>query len=93
MGRKVSDKFAVPICRLHHRELHWCGNERAWWENQGIDPMVAAATLYARTHSVAPAEAEIVGDRDRSAEINTQLNGTSCCFKISELLPGEQTYS
>ena len=37
MGRKVSDKFAVAICRLHHRELHRRGNERAWWENQGID--------------------------------------------------------
>jgi hypothetical protein len=22
MGHKVSDKFTVPICRLHHRELH-----------------------------------------------------------------------
>jgi len=30
MGRKVSDRFAVPICRLHHRELHRRGNERAW---------------------------------------------------------------
>jgi hypothetical protein len=22
LGRKVSDEFTVPICRLHHRELH-----------------------------------------------------------------------
>jgi hypothetical protein len=39
MGRKVSDRFAVPICRLHHRELHRHGNERAWWQSQGIDPL------------------------------------------------------
>jgi hypothetical protein len=75
MGRKVSDRFTVPICRLHHRELHRRGNERAWWENQGIEPLTAAATLWARTHAVAQAEAEIVGDRDRSAGLNTQLNG------------------
>jgi hypothetical protein len=75
MGRKVSDKFAVPICRLHHRELHRRGNERVWWQNQGIDPLAAAATLWARTHAVAPADAEIGGDRDRSAEINTELDG------------------
>jgi hypothetical protein len=75
MGRKVSDKFAVPICRLHHRELHRRGNERAWWQIQGIDPLVVAATLWARTHAVAPAEAEIVGDRDRSVEIDTQFSG------------------
>jgi hypothetical protein len=75
MGRKVSDKFAVPICRLHHRELHRRGNEHVWWQNQEIDPLVVAATLWARTHAVAQAEVEIVGDRDRSAAINTQLNG------------------
>ena len=75
MGRKVSDKFAVPICRLHHRELHRRGNERVWWQNQGIDPLAIAASLWARTHAGVPADAEIVGDRDRSAEINTQLNG------------------
>jgi hypothetical protein len=28
-GRRV--KFTVPICRLHYRELHRRGNERAWW--------------------------------------------------------------
>jgi hypothetical protein len=75
MGRKASDRFAVPICRLHHRELHRRGNERAWWQSQGIDPLAFAATLWARTHAVAPADAAIVGDRDRSAGTNTQLNG------------------
>jgi len=75
MGRKVSDRFAVPICRLHHRELHRRGNERAWWQNQGIDPLGAAAMLWARTHVVEPTAAEIADDRDRSAGINTQFNG------------------
>jgi ERF superfamily len=75
MGRKVSDRFAVPICRLHHRELHRRGNERVWWQNQGIDPLAVAATLWARTHAVAPAETEIVGDGDRPAGTNAQLNG------------------
>jgi hypothetical protein len=75
MGRKVSDRFAVPICRLHHRELHRRGNERAWWQNQGIDPLGAAAMLWGRTHAVEPTAAKIVDDKDRSAGINTQLNG------------------
>jgi hypothetical protein len=64
MGRKVSDKFAVPICRLHHRELHRRGDERAWWQNQGIDPLPAAATLWARTHAVEPTA--VVGEADRT---------------------------
>jgi hypothetical protein len=53
MGRKVSDRFAVPICRLHHRELHRRGNERTWWQTQGIDPLPIATSLWEKTHAVA----------------------------------------
>jgi len=52
MGRKVSDRFTVPICRLHHRELHRRGNERAWWESQTIDLLITAAILWSRTHTL-----------------------------------------
>jgi hypothetical protein len=69
MGRKVSDRFTVPICRLHHRELHRRGNERAWWQKQGIDPLVGAASLWARTHAAAPTTALVV-DIDRPANVN-----------------------
>jgi hypothetical protein len=75
MGRKVSDRFAVPICRLHHREPHRRGNEPIWWQSRGIDPLGAAAMLWARTHAVEPTAAGIVDDRDRSAGINPHLNG------------------
>jgi hypothetical protein len=75
MGRKVSDRFTVPICRLHHRELHRTGNERAWWQDQGIDPLPTAATLWAKTHVAPQAEAEIEDDKDQSAEINPNRNG------------------
>jgi len=57
IGRKVSDRFTVPICRLHHRELHRRGNERAWWQSQGIDPLAIAADLWGETHAVESAAA------------------------------------
>jgi hypothetical protein len=66
MGRKVSDKFTVPICRLHHRELHRRGHERAWWHSQGIDPLQIAAVLWSRTHAGLPA----TGADDGSAKAN-----------------------
>ena len=62
MGRKVSDRFTVPICRLHHTELHRRANERAWWESQEIDPMVIAESLWGRTHAVGPAAANLADD-------------------------------
>jgi len=70
MGRKVSDRFTVPICRLHHRELHRKGDERAWWEKQEIDPLPVAARLWAKTHGFASAATNIDGERAQPAEIN-----------------------
>jgi hypothetical protein len=40
LGRKVSDEFTVPVCRLHHRELHRYGDETAWWAGINIDPLL-----------------------------------------------------
>ena len=50
LGRKVSDEFTVPLCRGHHREVHRCGDEAAWWNKTGIDPMAAARVLWLKTH-------------------------------------------
>jgi len=70
MGRKVSDRFTVPICRLHHRDLHRRGDERGWWQRQGLDPLAVAETLWVRTHGVAVAAASLAGNGDRKARIN-----------------------
>jgi hypothetical protein len=69
MGRKVSDRFTVPICRLHHRELHRRGNERAWWRNYGIDPLAIAAMLWERTHAHA-LPANLTGATNLAANFN-----------------------
>jgi hypothetical protein len=42
----VSDEFIVPVCRLHHRELHRSGNEVAWWQRLNIDPIPVAFRLW-----------------------------------------------
>jgi hypothetical protein len=46
LGRKASDEFTVPLCRMHHREVHRVGDERAWWKAAGIDPLKVAYTLW-----------------------------------------------
>jgi hypothetical protein len=77
MGRKVSDRFTVPICRLHHRELHRRGNERAWWDSQGIDPLPVAAKLWAKTHGLAAGVANIAGAQRAEMNGRRLINGTS----------------
>jgi len=54
LGRKVSDEFTVPVCRTHHREIHRHGNEQAWWQRTGLDPLRSAAALWRTTHPLPP---------------------------------------
>jgi hypothetical protein len=49
LGRKSSDEFTVPLCRTHHRAVHRAGNEPAWWEQAGIDPLKTARKLWKQT--------------------------------------------
>jgi hypothetical protein len=49
LGRKSSDEFAVPLCRIHHRLVHRVGNETAWWQEAGIDAIKVARKLWNHT--------------------------------------------
>jgi hypothetical protein len=51
LGRKVSDEFAVPLCRSHHRAVHRASDEQAWWKAAGIDPVKVARQLWRQTRS------------------------------------------
>ena len=66
LGRRVSDEFTVPLCRGHHREVHHCGDEFAWWERAGIDPTFTARALWLETHPLPP-----VPDK-------TRIEGSAC---------------
>jgi hypothetical protein len=52
LGRRVSDEFTVPLCRVHHRELHRQGDERAWWNKANIDPMPVALRFWQHTRGI-----------------------------------------
>jgi hypothetical protein len=49
LGRKVSDEYTVPVCRLHHRELHNYGDEASWWSGVNVDPVPVALALWRST--------------------------------------------
>jgi hypothetical protein len=52
MGLKVSDEFTVPLCRIHHRNLHSVGDEVAWWERRAIDPLATSRMLWISTRRI-----------------------------------------
>jgi hypothetical protein len=49
MGRRPSDEYVVPLCRIHHRAVHRVTDEQIWWTQQGVDPVVVARNLWAST--------------------------------------------
>jgi hypothetical protein len=53
MGLKVSDEFTVPLCRIHHRDVHSHGDEIAWWQKRAIDPLVTSRALWVSTQRIA----------------------------------------
>lgn len=44
-GQKNGDRWAVPLCRLHHEELHRLGDERRFFAGY-LDPVAWAAKRY-----------------------------------------------
>jgi hypothetical protein len=52
MGLKVSDEFTVPLCRVHHRDVHNHGDEVAWWQRRAIDPLAASRVLWVSTQRI-----------------------------------------
>jgi hypothetical protein len=51
LGRRVSDEFTVPVCRIHHGELHRSGDEVAWWRRLNIDPLPVALKLWQQSRA------------------------------------------
>jgi hypothetical protein len=95
LSRKVSDEFTVPLCRGHHREVHRCGDEAAWWRKIGVDPTVAARALWLQTHPLPTASDKTglegatslaaVGTGQRSAKRDRPMNKEAKISKRSQL--------
>ena len=75
LGRKVSDEFTVPLCRGHHREVHRCGDEAAWWSKAGINPTIPARALWLESHPLPTAsdETDLKGTTALPA-VNTEVS-------------------
>ena len=57
IGEKPDDFWTVPLSSTEHRKQHSM-NERVYWQQVGIDPILIALALYA-----------VSGDHERGCEI------------------------
>ena len=46
LSLKVSDEFTVPLCAIHHDNIHTTGKEQEWWHERNIDPLKVANALW-----------------------------------------------
>lgn len=51
VGMRAPDKYAVPLCRCHHDDLHRISSrrEKQWFYDGGIDPFDLAVALWVST--------------------------------------------
>ena len=81
LSLKVSDEFTVPLCAIHHHQIHTTGKEREWWEERNIDPLKVASRLWELSRqryasTVEPAHPEIGFDSPEASEPNDKLGGS-----------------
>ena len=58
LSLKVSDEFTVPLCAIHHHQIHTTGKEREWWQERNIDPLKVASRLWQQSRERYPATRE-----------------------------------
>ena len=72
---KVSDEFTVPLCAIHHNDVHRVGKEEAWWQQRNIEPLSIAGALWQESRgrrTLAPDDAGASQDNHQA-----QADGTT----------------
>jgi len=88
LGRRVSDEFTVPLCRVHHRELHRQGDERSWWNKSNIDPMPIALGFWKQTRGVVPVAIRNGERRNPTTDVSVEDPGEAGGILKSESSSG-----
>lgn len=73
LALKVSDEFVVPLCAVHHNEVHSGGVEVLWWKRVGIEPLAIALRLWNEHH---PQNRPLPNDEARSPSGQTEATSS-----------------
>lgn len=56
MAEKPSDCWVIPLAHAVHMSQHAAGDERKWWADEGINPLIVAALLFAHSGDIEAGE-------------------------------------
>jgi hypothetical protein len=68
LSLKVSDEFTVPLCTIHHHNIHTTGKEREWWQERSIDPLKIANALWQQNRERNPSPPGADASRDNASD-------------------------
>ena len=54
LSLKVSDEFTVPLCAIHHNQIHTTLKEQDWWQERKIDPLKIVGELWRQSRDRLP---------------------------------------
>jgi len=74
---KVNDEWTVPLCTIHHRQLHDAGDEQRWWGDRQIDPVSTAETLWADKRTLPTPQPEAGVAANETERNDTSQRGPS----------------
>jgi hypothetical protein len=79
LSLKVSDEFTVPLCAIHHHQIHTTGKEREWWEERNVDPLIVASRLWQESRERFPTAqgTDLPVDPQRAADRGTEAARTT----------------
>jgi hypothetical protein len=46
--------FVVPLCAIHHNQIHTTLKEEEWWQERNIDPLKVAGELWRKRRERLP---------------------------------------
>jgi hypothetical protein len=93
LSLKVSDEFTVPLCATHHHHLHETTQEREWWLERKIDPLIIARALWQQSQQRLPESTLVVSSQNTlpvaTAHLGDRPIGEECTSPSSDEKSGQ----
>ena len=89
LSLKVSDEFTVPLCAIHHHQIHTTGKEREWWEERNVDPLLVASRLWQETRERSPATPQLVESEPKSESVGPVPGSADAAYSATTNSNGE----